>query len=619
LWIFFISLLPGYIGFNYKIERLISKRIILKRQIRWLPAFLWSCIFLSLDGQSFAQNLETVFSRGYDTHVFDFCRLTHGRWVIGTLDSALPDSVYADTITLRIIDSTGLELNTVTFHPPQWEERFEINKIFSLPGDQFLVNYGGGACDVGGNAMYLEKFDSVGHSLWLIHLPEHFYPFAYGVGIDSNILLTAGGKVSKISNADGSVLWQTGFVTYFSTETIFVPGTEDIIVTDEDGLKYYKQIYLQGEVSYVLFKSELIPHHGSIGMLQTAGDGIFYAYKYLAKEVIRFRDDLIPHTILDSVEFYDIEAMTGGLATLKRNLFNSYQLVLYDTSGVLVTEYQSPESGLRPRELRCYPGGMGVTGNYGSGRNSTYNPDYLYIGRQQGWFRYFPQYEFVDMPLHASLAVTDIKQQEPIIYDSTYNPGYGGYYGYLDKFKGGNFAVQVTNTGTVPVYSFWVNTSFEFPYQPLICAPPTAQHMYVQNQELLAGESIWIKFGDINATSQSSLPDKFCFWTSGNNSKPDDQPQDDLFCIDRIVNTNEIPDHSFSAFPNPANSIINITYPTQSTSPILWNLVNVYGRIVKKIKTENNTGQLTIDVVDLPSGIYFINSENYSKTIIIQH
>lgn len=80
-----------------------------------------------------------------------------------------------------------------------------------------------------------------------------------------------------------------------------------------------------------------------------------------------------------------------------------------------------------------------------------------------------------------------------------------------------------------------------------------------------------------------------------------------FFCIDNINtiifdNINELTENNFSFFPNPANNVLNIKAENNIEQLLI---TDMSGRVIKTINNYN-TRQAKFDVVDLKSGIYFI-------------
>jgi hypothetical protein len=77
----------------------------------------------------------------------------------------------------------------------------------------------------------------------------------------------------------------------------------------------------------------------------------------------------------------------------------------------------------------------------------------------------------------------------------------------------------------------------------------------------------------------------------------------------------------FNLFPNPANSLVNISFPNKEDQIIT--IVDISGKLVKSINS-NNHSAVSIDVSDLANGLYFVNVSNkqgnvsVNKKLIIQ-
>ncbi|MEO5906636.1 MAG: T9SS type A sorting domain-containing protein [Saprospiraceae bacterium] len=94
---------------------------------------------------------------------------------------------------------------------------------------------------------------------------------------------------------------------------------------------------------------------------------------------------------------------------------------------------------------------------------------------------------------------------------------------------------------------------------------------------------------------------------------------DEVFCHDGIVSTQPIPDdHSFYIIPNPADDEINVGIDGIAFERNEWFLVDILGRKIKSGTLENHSGTQRIEVADVPTGIYYFLSNNFSSAISIQ-
>jgi hypothetical protein len=81
-----------------------------------------------------------------------------------------------------------------------------------------------------------------------------------------------------------------------------------------------------------------------------------------------------------------------------------------------------------------------------------------------------------------------------------------------------------------------------------------------------------------------------------------------------VTSVKQIGDNnSLTIFPNPANNVINISGLAKQKQII--SITNVLGKCVKLIET-NNANDLSIDLKELTTGMYFINYNNQSYKFI---
>jgi len=76
--------------------------------------------------------------------------------------------------------------------------------------------------------------------------------------------------------------------------------------------------------------------------------------------------------------------------------------------------------------------------------------------------------------------------------------------------------------------------------------------------------------------------------------------------------------NSIIVIPNPAGNNIQILFTKPLTEPVIVNILNISGEIIRSFSIENNpafTGNPMVDVSYLNSGLYFIqiNSGNHSE------
>lgn len=64
-------------------------------------------------------------------------------------------------------------------------------------------------------------------------------------------------------------------------------------------------------------------------------------------------------------------------------------------------------------------------------------------------------------------------------------------------------------------------------------------------------------------------------------------------------------------FPNPARDIVNVTVNSKTSETILIKIYNLFGEEIRKVKTSSQT--TSINVADLPNGVYFIKVHSGQK------
>ncbi|HZV69649.1 MAG TPA: T9SS type A sorting domain-containing protein [Saprospiraceae bacterium] len=490
-----------------------------------------------------AQNFDAVISEKFDTEIFDFGRLSDGKWIFAVKISPLPDALALpdalEDISLAVIitDSLGVQIKTIPVPFIFTEERYEIRDLFILPNDEFIVMDVGGDCDSDLSEGALQKLDTTGKVLWSFHVGTYASFNTSGTTPDGNIIgfydkWIYGNWIRSISSLTGTTLWESNLDSIPFRSILIMPGTDNLLVGDEEGLKIYKKHTSGSDIKYILNQSQDIAmNSGFITQMVSAGDGLFYALKSDTREIIRFRDDLIPEVILTcpaNTAFFP-KPNGLGLASYKFGIIQEY--LIYDTLWVKKDSIKIDWPGVKPRLYGAFDDGLALVGKYTSGANTPDYPDDLYYsGRRQGWFDFYKDYHLKETDEIFSLSIKEMIEEDSIIIDSFYSPG-PDYDGYLYSFSGGNYKLKIVNTGNQPVDSFWVNTVFNYLTNYWWCSPASATQRKYIIPKLFPGDSTWVEFGDFDAILQRVLPVNFCFWTSGPNQHPDFIPEDDLYCL----------------------------------------------------------------------------------------
>ena len=93
-----------------------------------------------------------------------------------------------------------------------------------------------------------------------------------------------------------------------------------------------------------------------------------------------------------------------------------------------------------------------------------------------------------------------------------------------------------------------------------------------------------------------------------------DERWSDPFCLNPVSVEDENPDLTFNVFPNPAKEIVNLHVNSFDRPDYELRLINQAGQIMETFRLDKNNYQINVD--PLPSGIYFLHLNNYSKQSI---
>jgi hypothetical protein len=127
------------------------------------------------------------------------------------------------------------------------------------------------------------------------------------------------------------------------------------------------------------------------------------------------------------------------------------------------------------------------------------------------------------------------------------------------------------------------------------------------NETIPVDQTADISFKPIDLSVLPAGTYQFCVKTAGTSLGADPNPANDQSCFTLIVGGSSVEEKSlaqFSAFPNPANNMINVV------SPIAFETVRLFdmaGREVYSFNGKDTNHQ--INVSNLPVGLYFLSIE----------
>lgn len=582
-----------------------------------LPGFLSPSLLYS-------QNVESVFSQGYSTDVQQIARLANGTWVLGVLD--VPASVigFEDIPFLRFYDSIGVFTYEILLLEEPVYEKYSITGLAASPSGGWVVEYGGSDCDISGNYRdFIELFDSNGQILWRDSIDNP--------GLDPRFYFTDDGKLITLRvqyfESDIGVEVRdlvTGQIEELLTfehpsTTLFelVPGTKNIIVADREGLYYYTYFTHGSDSWYQQTASNVLDiGNGGLSKLRQDYSGWYFTFRTDTKAILRFDTNLEYTSLPVGADIKDFTPVGDNIAVLETTNDARYSVTILDSLGHPLRSVSSDMSGIRPDLIVGEGQYIGLAGTYGSGTENAAYHDAPYAGRKQAWFRLMHTSDTTDNPVQTSASVTGIIRNTEIERDSFWSEG-PILTGYLHNFEGGDFMVEITNNGTLPLESLWMNTRFQLAINFYFCAPIVSETRLFDGLNIQPGESTWINFGDISAFNQKEFPQEICFWTSGPNGNPDYKPEDDFWCTEKVVGVKEHELPALQVYPIPATEWVTIELPDQIPVPEKLEIYDLSGFPLMTEKIPSGSKSLKVDMSYLHSGMYLLRLGNYSEKILV--
>jgi hypothetical protein len=426
---------------------------------------------------------------------------------------------------------------------------------------------------------------------------------------DQRLFVQKGYHVLELDWNTGDTLWQYQYASEYLTGKLFIPGTANFIVHGNDQLFLY-EMDTTGTLIYNL--KATIPFDTYAYDFRATNRGVFYTRNGgQFPKLYRIAMNLSAIKEFNVTKYpQDYTPTEDGVVMLVRQPNSTFDLILKDSNGQDSIIFSNPNIELMPYYIKSNSRGISVTGQYTAGpRNAsaTYST--------QGWLRYYPAYSLIQHQQQFSVSITDLHQRTAVDVDSTFYD-YPSFMGWLHDFSGGDFEMEVTNTGDQPVDSFWINTRFQNAWFIWFCGLDMCKNILYQNH-LDPGESVWVDFGDIYAINQYSLPAQFCFWTSGPNSRPDDLPADDTKCVDRIVAINDPPKPLFTIYPQPASGEIIISNIPDINDAIRLTIYSMDGEVRKMERLEPHQPNYQVNIADLPNGFYALKIGERIQPLVI--
>jgi len=572
---------------------------------RWLTLFLFQWITLI----SVAQNREIVTARGFNNMGWNVDSLPGNQWIFATISSLAEGSIYTDTITLWFCDSTGKVFNRITSLPAVQNEINQLDLLIGLADTSALIQYSGGDCDACCYTQVLEKWNKDGTLAWQKIEYKDPSPSIFSATKNKRLFAQKGYQILELDWNTGDTIWQYEYDNQYLTGIAFIPGTADFIAYRNEKISRY-EMDTTGVLKYNL--KATLPYNNMMYDFKVTKEGILYGREYgQIPKLVRFNAALSSFKEFTVTQYLqDYTPIEDGVIMLLRPNNSNYELTIKDTLGHDTKIFTNPNNQLLGYKLKSNTFGFALTGQYTAGINDDKKST-------QGWFRYFPEDSLNQHLQKFSVGITNINQRSPVNVDSTFydNPD---FMGYLHNINGGDFEMEVTNTGDQPVDSFWINTRFESAWFIWFCGLDMCKNVLYHNH-LDPGESAWVDFGDIYAINQFSLPGQYCFWTSGPSARPDDIPQDDSKCVDRIVSTHDLQKTSLSFYPQPASDEIIISNLPDPNNALMAIIYSLEGKICKTELLDMSQDHYYLSIGDLPNGYYILKINQQVTSLVVAH
>ena len=174
----------------------------------------------------------------------------------------------------------------------------------------------------------------------------------------------------------------------------------------------------------------------------------------------------------------------------------------------------------------------------------------------------------------------------------------------------GNISVKITNTGSDTIKSVSINTQHECFY--IICPWDIHNNWDFDKLKLAPGESTIVTLPNVTVGSIPKIAnDKFCFWVSNVNNKPDANPDNDYSCAPFAITvaTNDIVENDghTKVFPNPTSDELTINSDKNPIQNVT--IFDVAGRKVFS-QTIDNQMNVSFSVASFQKGMYLVLVKN---------
>ena len=587
-----------------------------------------TCLFLLWQMQTcllHAQIHDHVLAFGFNTEPTELHALGDGRWLSIMRGESAPGALYSDSIVAVIFQSNGeILLRRHLDLPPS--EVHSILSAVATPGGGFAVAIANDLCDASFEDNTILVFEPDGDLRWSkLPTDTESQPYLLKTAPDGNLTGIKGrslgkSQIVKYELETGQILWEAvikeegGFSPYIR-DFQFYPGTENLVAAGYPTIQYWEQTGHPDSPLYNLKYSQDIKPFVSPGRVIEGQGGAYYTFDSYDGRLIYFNwQNMISGEIADyPFSLYDAVFANAGFYLLAYDSKDSISYALQTDFNGQITDTLIVSNWETGYKIEVQNDTLAIAGVSGSG------PDWaeaywLPYNARHAWLHTRPLTGGTKEPeVHAAL--TGVEQGTPLEvpegFEDPWNPG------KRYNYTGGTFKVQLTNAGNTVIDQADVQIAFEWDKGFVCYDRPVSRRRYT-GLALNPGASVWLDFGNIYAEQQPVLPSKLCFWSSAPNERPDANHDDDVFCHTAVLSDEEPAASQFSISPNPADNRCRLVLSAKKA--LVGQVYDIAGRLIQEmdIPAGENT-EFDLQTGDWPDGMYFLQVENWSAKIVVQH
>ncbi|MBL7803960.1 MAG: hypothetical protein JNL02_09515 [Saprospiraceae bacterium] len=557
-----------------------------------------------------AQTTNHAIGYGFTSSAQVVCALGNGRFVAAGVGTPAPGALFADTVFALIFDTNG-QIEQRILVPAPISEVHYVTGIHTLPDGGFVLSLSSTLCDVVSDQNNLFCYTPDGHLRWS---KDGLYSFAGSpltVLPDGMVVGAYSNKLKAFDYTNGNLLWEAqleGSAEIYSLA--FVPGTEDFVAVGFPHVQYWQQIGAPGSHNYSMIYAENLPSGAYLPKV-LVHDGQAYGLDLSFHRLIRFDDT--SYEILADLPNTPVDFTASDSSFWFVGKSNSYTSILEtNAEGQPLSTWATTDPWLSANAIASDGEQIALAGVCGSGPASD-----MFVLDYKGIHAWLSNIDIND-PSSGSeqhnASLKSVEQNSPVHVEATDlplppSPVY--------QLSGGNFRVEVTNTGNTLLQEVDVMISFGYNVFWDICFYKPAIRKHYDNLMVQPGQSVWLEFGDIEASGQVDVPVEFCFWTASPNEKPDAYREDDVFCHTiALGNGGPVELHTaVRLFPNPADGAG--VYAECDAPGADYRLFDTAGREVRRGQWPAGISQIRIPTDDLSTGLYIFQTGNWHGKLVV--